>query len=102
MASVREDGWCYLLPAGYEGCVLDLECGCEAEPSVGDGREQLYVVIRCELRVQPFFVQDHSDGVEVVGRGFVEPDGAGGERGVACCGGAPEGLGNVCVEPLCL
>ena len=92
----------YLLPTGNEGGVFDLECGSEAKPPVVYGSEELYVVIRCEFCVQPLFVQCHSNGVEVGGGPLVESDGAGGEGGVACRGGTPEGLGYVGGESLCL
>ena len=102
MACVGEYGRCDLLPAGDEGSVFELESGSEAKTTFVDGGEELYVVVGVELCVEPLFVQGDRNGVKFSGGSGVEPDGTGSESSVACCGGAPEGLGYVRGEPLSL
>ncbi len=45
VASVTEDGGGYLLPAGNQGGVFDVEGECKSKSSIFDGREKLYFVV---------------------------------------------------------
>ena len=74
-----EYGWGDLLPASNKGSILDVQGGCKAEASVGDGRKELDVVLRCECGVVPLFVEVDGHVVEGGGCGGVDAHGAGGK-----------------------
>ena len=69
VASVFEDGWGYLLPAGYKGSVFAVGGGGEAEAPVGDGVEELYAVRWGGFGALPLFEQDDGELVKLAGGG---------------------------------
>ena len=98
MSCVGEDLWRDLQPACKEGGVLDVERGGKAKAAVGNGREELYIVLGCELSVEPLFEEVDGCVVEGCGGSCVDAHGTSCEGGISGGSGAPQGLRDVCCE----
>ena len=92
------DTWGDLHPTGKEGCILDVERGGKAEAAVGNGREELYIVLGRESSVEPLFEEVDGCVVEGCGGSCVDAHGTSCEGSIASSSGAPQGLCDVCCE----